>query len=103
MTENEVRAALKNARSSVYRQAVWEASKKVGSVLEADLKELVKLRNEAAVKLGFKNYHGLQLFLNEQDGEELLKLFDQLDELTKQPFPAAQTEIDLRLAKNCNV
>ncbi len=34
-----------------------------------DLKELVKLRNQAAVQLGFKNYHALQLYLNEQDGE----------------------------------
>ena len=35
-------------------------------VVEADLKELVKLRNEAATQLGFTNYHALQLHLNEQ-------------------------------------
>src|SRR5262249_55833198 len=80
-------------------KAVWEASKKVGEVLEGDLKDLVKLRNEAAVKLGFKNYHALQLYLNEQDGDALLKLFDELDELTRAPFFAAKADIDARLAE----
>src|SRR5205823_7894938 len=57
MTDSEVRKVLKESKDSARRQAVWEASKGVGKVVEADLKELVKLRNEAAVKLGFKNYH----------------------------------------------
>jgi peptidyl-dipeptidase A len=102
MTENQVRQELKNARSSKYRQAVWQGSKAVGSVVEADLKELVKLRNQAAVKLGFKNYHEMQLTLNEQNGDELLKLFDELDQLTREPFKAAKKEIDAKLAANCN-
>src|SRR5262249_51222806 len=41
MTENEVRAVLKNSKDSARRKEVWEASKTVGSVLEANLKELV--------------------------------------------------------------
>ena len=71
MTDSEVRKVLKESNDSARRKAVWEASKGVGGVVEADLKELVKLRNEAAVKLGFKNYHALQLYLNEQDGDDL--------------------------------
>jgi peptidyl-dipeptidase A len=98
MTDNEVRKVLKDAKDGVRRQAVWEASKKVGEVLNADLKELVKLRNQAAVKLGFKNFHALQLFLNEQDGDTLLKLFDELDELTREPFRAAKADLDGKLA-----
>jgi peptidyl-dipeptidase A len=103
MTENQVRAELKNSRSSKYRQAVWEGSKAVGGVLEADLKDLIKLRNQAAVKLGFKNYHDMQLTLNEQSGDELIKLFDELDALTREPFAVAKKEIDKALAANCNV
>jgi peptidyl-dipeptidase A len=103
MTDSEVRKVLKTSTDSERRRAVWEASKGVGAVVEKDLKELVKLRNEAAVKLGFKNYHALQLYLNEQDGDALLKLFDELDELTREPFEKAKAEIDVRLAKNCNV
>src|SRR5262249_43473775 len=80
-----------------------EASKKVGSILEADLKELVKLRNEAARKLGFKNFHALQLFLNEQDGDAVIKLFDELDRLTREPFTAAKAEIDIELARRYGI
>jgi peptidyl-dipeptidase A len=103
MTDSQVRQVLKTSTSSERRRAVWEASKKVGAVVEADLKELVKLRNEAAVKLGFKNYHAMQLYLNEQNGAELIKLFDRLDELTREPFRAAKAEIDRQLARNCGV
>jgi peptidyl-dipeptidase A len=103
MTDSEVRKVLKESKDSARRQAVWEASKKVGAVVEADLKELVKLRNEAAKALGFKNYHALQLYLNEQDGEQLIKLFDELDGLTREPFRAAKDEMDAKLAANVGV
>ncbi len=99
MTDSEVRKVLKDSNDSARRQAVWEASKKVGEVLDGDLRALVKLRNQAAVKLGFKNYHALQLYLNEQDGDQLLKLFDELDELTREPFRKAKADIDERLEK----
>src|SRR5262249_20705495 len=69
----------------------------------ADLLKLVKLRNEAARKLGFKNFHALQLFLNEQDGDEVMRLFDRLDGLTKEPFKKAKAKFDERLAKDCGV
>ena len=103
MTDSEVRRVLKTSKDSERRRAVWEASKAVGGVVEADLRELVKLRNEAATKLGFKNYHALQLFLNEQNGADLIGLFDELDELTRAPFHAAKEEIDAKLAADCNV
>jgi peptidyl-dipeptidase A len=98
MTDSQVRKALKESKVSERRRAVWEASKGVGAVVEADLKELVKLRNEAATRLGFKNYHALQLYLNEQDGDALIQLFDDLDALTREPFRAAKAEIDHKLA-----
>ncbi|MBI1915698.1 MAG: M2 family metallopeptidase [Planctomycetes bacterium] len=103
MDDNKVRDVLKRSKDSEHRKAVWEASKQVGSVLESDLKELVKLRNEAAKKLGFKNYHALQLFLNEQDGDGVIKLFDELDRLTKEPFATAKVEIDVELAKRYRI
>ncbi len=103
MTDSEVRAVLKHSTDSAQRKEVWEASKGVGAAVEADLKELVKLRNQAAAQLGFKNYHALQLYLNEQDGDQLLKLFDELDDLTRAPFAAAKADIDAKLAENYKV
>jgi len=103
MTDNAVRKVLKESKDSKRRQQVWEASKAVGGVLESNLEELVGLRNQAAKQLGFKNYHTLQLFLNEQDGEQLIKLFDELDELTRGPFALAKAHMDARLAENYKI
>jgi peptidyl-dipeptidase A len=103
MADSEVRHVLKTSKDSARRQAVWEASKGVGAVIEGDLKELVKLRNQAATTLGFKNYHDLQLFLNEQSGNDLIRLFDELDELTREPFRSAKSEIDAKLAADCGI
>src|SRR4051812_8596734 len=100
LTDSQVRNVLKNSTDTKERQRVWEASKVVGADVEKDLKELVALRNEMAKQLGFKNFHALQLFLNEQDGEELIRLFDELDRLTRDPFLKAKKEIDERLAAN---
>ena len=99
LADSEVRRILKTSRDSAERRAVWEASKRVGALVEADLKELARLRNDAARRLGFPNFHALQLFLNEQSTEGVLALFDELDALTREPFRAAKADIDARLAR----
>lgn len=99
LTDSEVRKTLSTSTDSAVRREVWEASKAVGKSVEADLRELVALRNQAAQQLGFSDYHTLQLRLNEQDPAEVMALFDQLDQLTREPFRQAKAEIDRRLAE----
>ena len=101
LTENQIRDVLRQSTDGERRKQVWTASKKVGEVLAPNLKELVRLRNQAAKSLGFTNFHALQLHLNEQSGEDLLKLFDELDNLTREPFLTLKKEIDSELAKRC--
>lgn len=101
--DSKVRSTLKGSDDSALRQKMWEASKGVGGAVAADLAELVGYRNDAAKQLGFKNFHELQLTLNEQDGKELIKLFDDLDALTKEPFAKAKADIDERLAKKLKI
>jgi peptidyl-dipeptidase A len=103
LTDNEVRRVLRQSKSSRQRRAVWEASKGVARIVEADLRELVQLRNQAAHKLGFKNYHVMQLALGEQSQEQVLKLFDELDRLTREPFLAAKSRLDAELAHACGI
>lgn len=103
MTDSEVRKVLSESQDSAERQKVWEASKQVGFVVEADLKEIVRLRNQVAQRLGFKNYHVMQLQLNEQNQDDIVRMFDELDVLTRGPFEAAKAEIDARLAANYQV
>jgi peptidyl-dipeptidase A len=103
MTDSAVRKVLKESEDSARRKAVWEASKGVGPVVEADLKELVKLRNQGARALRFKDFHAMQLALNEQSQGQILTLFDDLDELTREPFSKAKDEIDARLARRYRI
>lgn len=103
LTDSEVRKVLSDSKQSPERKSIWEASKLVGPVVAADLKTLVRLRNEVARHLGFKNYHVLQLYLNEQSQDEILKLFDELDELTREPFEAAKATMDAKLAANYHI
>src|SRR5256885_6101062 len=103
MTDSEVRKVLKESKDSARRKAVWEASKAVGAVVEKDLRELVGLRNEAARTLGFRDYHVMQLYLNEQTQEQVLILFDQLDDLTRDAFRRAKADIDAKLGRNYGI
>jgi peptidyl-dipeptidase A len=103
LTENDVREVLRTSRDSARRQAVWEASKAVGPILQPDVIKLARLRNRAARQLGFKDFYVMQLALSELDKGQLLKLFDELDALTREPFHAAKAEIDAALAKQCGV
>lgn len=100
MADSEVRKVLTESKDSKERQAVWEASKGVGLATADHLKALVLLRNEVAHTLGFKNYHVMQLALNEQNQDEVIALFDELDDLTRGPFEAVKGEIDAKLAAN---
>ena len=99
LADSQIRDLLLKSTDSAERQQVWEACKLVGSQVEGDLRELVQMRNELAHKLDFKNYHAMQLAINEQDPAAVLALFDELDQLTRQPFADAKAQIDTALAK----
>ncbi len=103
MSDNGIRQILRESLDNDRRREAWEAGKKVGPVVVKDLLELITLRNEAARKLGFKNYHAMQLRCGEQSQEQVLKLFDDLDRLTREPFHQAKAEIDAALAKRYGV
>jgi peptidyl-dipeptidase A len=94
VTDNRIAEVLADSRDRQERKTYWLASKQVGVALASDVVALVKLRNEAAVKLGFRDYYALQLALNEQDEAWLLSLFDELDRLTVGPFGEAKTRVD---------
>ncbi|MBU4273745.1 MAG: M2 family metallopeptidase [Planctomycetes bacterium] len=103
VTNNDLRRILIESRDSDELRAAWEAGKKVGPVVLADLKELVALRNQAARQLGFSDYYAVRLFLGEQDRKQLIKLFDELDELTRGPFHEAKLEMDAALAEHYGI
>jgi peptidyl-dipeptidase A len=64
---------------------------------------LVKVRNEAARKLGFKNYWEMQVVFQDYDPEELLKIFDDLEKATRPLFEKMKAELDVELSKRFDV
>ena len=103
VTDNEIKEILKTETDSGKRKQAWLAGKQVGAEVADDIIQLVKLRNEAAKKLGFDNYHTLSLATAEQDVKELDRIFEQLYELTNEPYAKLKTELDRILADNCGV
>jgi len=103
VTSNEIRGILKTQIDSTEREKAWFASKQVGPVVADDLIRLVKLRNKAARKVGFENYHTLILTTGEQDVEELDRIFNQLCELTNEPFRQLKADLDRVLAQKYDV
>ncbi|HUT31439.1 MAG TPA: M2 family metallopeptidase [Sedimentisphaerales bacterium] len=103
VTDNEIREVLKTETESVRRKKAWLASKQVGPAVAGDLVELVKLRNEAAQKVGFDNYHALSLTVAEQDVKELDRIFEELYQLTNKPFAEIKGELDGVLAAKYGV
>lgn len=103
LTNNDIRKILVESHDSAERRATWEASKQIGAKAVGDLLELVALRNEAARKLGFSDFFAMRLYLSELDEKQLFKLFDELDELTQEPFRRAKAEIDAVLAASYGI
>ncbi len=98
LTDNDVEEILKTSTNNKELQEVWSKQKRIGQVVAEDIIKLVKLRNEVARELGFKNFHDMSLRLSEQNPEEIQKLFDELDNLTRGAFATEKEKMDKILA-----
>lgn len=103
LTDNNIKDILKKETNSEKLKEVWEASKKQGRLVEKELLELVRLRNQLAKSLGFRDYYQLSLEASEQKEEEIEKIFKELEELTDKPFKKLKSEIDEFLSKKYKI
>ncbi|MEN6335891.1 MAG: M2 family metallopeptidase [Phycisphaerales bacterium] len=85
------------------RRAAWQASRQVGDVIIGDFLNLVRLRNQAARQIGFDNYHTMKIVTGEQDVNDLDRIFDELDRLTREPYIRLKKELDGILAAGYGV
>jgi peptidyl-dipeptidase A len=102
-SNNDLLQRLSDEQDSQRRQAIWEALKQVGGVVAPRLRDLARLRNRGARRLGFSNYWELQIRLQEHDPDQLIGLFDELEQLTRQPFTEVKAEMDRELATRFGV
>jgi peptidyl-dipeptidase A len=103
MSDNEIADILRNSVDSKKLQEAWEKHKLIGPLVAEDIIKLVKHRNLIAKKLGFSNYHEMSLKISGQDPAEVTKIFDELDNLTRDNFVQLKGDIDKYFAKRYKI
>jgi peptidyl-dipeptidase A len=103
LTDNDIENILRNAADSEILEETWLASKQIGAAVAEDVIALVRLRNEIAEDLGYSNYHEMSLKISDQDPEEVMMIFDELDSLTKDTFAELKEEMDYFLSERYRV
>ena len=112
VTDNEIDRVLHEDRSSAGVEQAWRASKAIARYRGEDgkaapvaerLRDLVKLRNEAARQIGFPNAYRAHLELGEMDQHWLFSTLDLLDRETRPMFQAWKRSLDRDLAQRFGV
>lgn len=103
LNNTQIRDLMKQSKSSEELEAIWKATKYIGRPISTKLVELVKVRNAAARDLGFDNYFEMQLFVSDLQPEQMDRIFDELDILTRGPYTQLKADIDNYLCKNYNI
>lgn len=101
--ENDLRGILAKTTDTAEAEAAWKAYMDVGGPIASKLAEMARLRNQLARKLGYRNYYVLSLYLQELDEAELLKLFDELEARTREPYARLKAQIDSGRARRFGV
>ncbi len=94
LNENQIVEVLRTSDDEDLRQRTYSASKEIGHRVSGRVRELARLRNAVALKLGFADYYTMSLELQQLSEEWLFRLFDELDELTTEPFRRWKTALD---------
>ena len=97
-TNNDLLEMIAAETDSEKRKKIWEALKQVGELVNERIIELAKVRNEAARELGFNNFWEMQVTFQDFEPVELLKIFEDLEILTRPLFAKMKTELDSELS-----
>lgn len=103
VSEREIYEILRTDKDRGKRKKAWEAQKGVGPKVAPLLKELVKLRNEAAKSMGFDNYYVMKVQFDDQNVSELNSIFKKLNEDTESSFIHYKKKLDEKLAERYHI
>jgi peptidyl-dipeptidase A len=97
--DNTIAEVLRTNADSRERRAAWEAAKQVGAEIADQVRDLARLRNEAARGLGYRDHFALALATSELDEERLFATLDEVDRATAEPFAQWKARLDAALAE----
>jgi peptidyl-dipeptidase A len=92
--DNTILEILRTSDDSDLRRRAWEASKQIGAEVAERVRELARLRNEAAQMLGYRDHFALALATGEMEEDRLLATLDEVDRQTSVPFLAWKADLD---------
>jgi peptidyl-dipeptidase A len=101
--DNEIKRILRESDDSAERREAWEAAKTVGAAVAGDVRELARLRNEAARSLGYRDWFALSLAKDEMDEPKLVATLGEADRATAEPFARWKNALDARLAERFGI
>jgi peptidyl-dipeptidase A len=96
--DNAIAEVLRTSDDGDERRAAWEASKQIGPSVAEPIRELARLRNQAAQALGTRDHFALALATGELDEDRLFATLDDVDRATAAPFAEWKHDVDERLA-----
>jgi peptidyl-dipeptidase A len=96
--DTEIKRILRRSDDPGERREAWEASKTVGAEVADDVRELARLRNEAARFLGHRDWFALSLSADELDEQKLIDTLADTDRVTAEPFRRWKGALDENLA-----
>ncbi|WP_119066826.1 M2 family metallopeptidase [Aggregatilinea lenta] len=103
LTANAIDQILATENDSEKRREAWEASKQIGPVVADKIRRLAELRNDAARRMDYANFHRMSLTLNELDPDWLYAMLDELAAKTDAPFRRVKAEMDAELSQRYGV
>lgn len=103
VSERDIYDILAKSTNREERRAAWEAQKGVAPLVSKEIIELVKLRNEGAREIGFKNYYEMQITFADQDVKELEQIFSKLVTSTETSFKKYKGLLDKATAEKLGV
>ena len=92
--DNRIKEILRASDDLGERREAWEASKTIGAAVADDVRELARLRNEAARTLGHRDWFALAVAISEMDEARLFATLAECDSLTAEPFVAWKATTD---------
>jgi peptidyl-dipeptidase A len=96
--DNTILEILRTSRDVSERREAWDASKQIGPEVAERVRELARLRNEAARTLGYRDHFALALATSELDETRLFVTLADVERATDDAFVEWKAALDASLA-----
>lgn len=99
----ELETLLKQTTDGEKRQAIWEASRQVGERVAPKIVAAAEIANAVGAVIGCGSLWECMLRSTDQEPDEILQLFAEVDSLTAEPYAQMKAELDAEIAQRFGI